>query len=379
MTRPRIAVLIVAAGTGTRLGGLPKQYQMLAGQPVLRRTVAAFSKRNDISKIQVVIGDGQEMLYHDSLQGLALPAPVIGGATRQESVRRGLEAIGSADLVLIHDAARPLVSQAVIDDVIAALATNKAATPALPIMDSLQRTDTRTTVNVSRENLFAIQTPQGFHFADILAAHRATSDIHTDDCAVARAAGMAIALTAGDADNFKITVEADLMRAEKMLTQPKMPRTATGFDVHKFGDGDHLLLGGIKIMHSHGIIAHSDGDVALHALTDALLGTIALGDIGAHFPPSDPKWKNADSSDFLGFARNAIQERNGTISHVDLTIICERPKITPHREAIRASIANILKIDIGSVSVKATTTEGLGFTGRQEGIAAQAVATVLLP
>jgi 2-C-methyl-D-erythritol 4-phosphate cytidylyltransferase / 2-C-methyl-D-erythritol 2,4-cyclodiphosphate synthase len=376
---PRIAVLIVAAGSGSRLGGVPKQYRMLAGHSVLRRSIDAFRTREDVTHLQVVIGTDHAALYAAATAGLMLPPPVIGGATRQESVRRGLEAIGEVDIVLIHDAARPLVSQDVISGVIAALSANMAATPALPVTDSLRRGDTHIAGDVSRDHLHTVQTPQGFHFTHILAAHRAATEVHTDDAAIAHAAGHAVALTPGDPDNFKITVEADLMRAEKQLTQHHKPRTAMGYDVHRFGEGDHIMLGGIKIPHSHGIIAHSDGDVALHALTDALLGSLAMGDIGTHFPPSDPQWKNAASADFLIFARDAIHTKSGTIAHVDLTLVCERPKITPHRDAIRQSIAMLLKIDISSVSVKATTTEGLGFTGRAEGIAAQAVATVLLP
>ncbi len=377
----KIAALIVAAGSGTRLGGLPKQYRMLGGKSVLRRSVEAFADRSDIKHIQVVIGNGQELLYADATNALILSAPVTGGATRQQSVLCGLEALAphAPDIILIHDAARPLVSQDVIDGVIAALANDPAATPALAVTDSLRRGSTHIEAEISRDHLHAVQTPQGFHYGKILAAHRAASGLHTDDASIARAAGMPVAITMGDINNFKITVEDDLRRAEKILMQNLLPCTGMGFDVHRFGPGDHVWLCGLKIPHDKAVVAHSDGDVALHALTDAILGAISAGDIGLHFPPTDAKWKNAASRDFLIHARNLVTGKNGLIAHIDLTIICERPKITPHRDAMRQSIANILGIDIDSVSVKATTTEGLGFTGRGEGIAAQAIATVLLP
>ncbi len=378
---PGIAVLIVAAGSGARLGGVPKQYRTLGGKTVLARSVAAFASRQDITHIQIVIGEGQDALYAASGVGDGLPPPVTGGASRQVSVRRGLEALAPSapDIVLIHDAARPLVPQQVIEGVIAALGSAAAATPALAVVDSLRRGVTHVDEELSRENIHAVQTPQGFHFDKILAAHRAAQGTHTDEASIARSFGLAVALTPGHVDNFKITVDADLQRAERIVMAAHTPRTGTGFDVHRFGAGDHIWLCGVKIPHDKGVIAHSDGDVALHALTDALLGTISAGDIGLHFPPSDDRWKNAASRDFLAHAADLVRGQGGIIQHLDITLICERPKITPHREAMRAAIADILQINISRVSVKATTTEGLGVTGRGEGIAAQALATVLLP
>ncbi len=378
---PGIAVLIVAAGSGARLGGVPKQYRVLGGTSVLARSVTAFASRQDIAHIQIVIGNGQEALYAGSGAGDGLPPPVTGGATRQESVRRGLDALAAyaPDIVLIHDAARPLIPQQVIDGVIAALGVAAAATPAMAMVDSLRRGVTHIEEELSRENIHAVQTPQGFHFDKILAAHHGALGAHTDDASIARSFGLEVALTPGHVDNFKITVDADLHRAERIVMANHTPRTGTGFDVHRFGAGDHVWLCGVKIPHDKGVIAHSDGDVALHALTDALLGTISAGDIGLHFPPSDDRWKNAASREFLVHGAQLVRSQRGIIQHLDITLICERPKITPHREAMRATIADILLIDISRVSVKATTSEGLGFTGRGEGIAAQALATVLLP
>jgi 2-C-methyl-D-erythritol 4-phosphate cytidylyltransferase / 2-C-methyl-D-erythritol 2,4-cyclodiphosphate synthase len=373
-----IAALIVAAGSGSRLGGLPKQYRLLSGKSVLRHVVDTFK---DVPTVQVVIGEGQQALYKSAMRDAELLPPVLGGTTRQSSVRLGLEALAphAPDIVLIHDAARALVSQQVIADVIAALKDAQGAAPAMPISDSLIRLSENETRAVSRENLFAVQTPQAFRFADILAAHRSAEQGFTDDISIAQTAGLSISFTPGCHANFKLTVEGDLERAEMMLTRNLSPRTGMGFDVHRFGVGDHVWLCGVKIPHTNSIIAHSDGDVALHALTDAILGAISAGDIGLHFPPSDLQWKNAPSRDFLAAAKTLVEAQNGVIAHVDVTVICERPKITLHREAMRQSIAEILQVDTKNVSVKATTTEQLGFTGRGEGIAAQAIATVLLP
>jgi 2-C-methyl-D-erythritol 4-phosphate cytidylyltransferase/2-C-methyl-D-erythritol 2,4-cyclodiphosphate synthase len=379
----RIAVLIVAAGKGERAGtGLPKQYERLAGQPMLRRTVQAFRAFDPACRIQLVIGPGQEELAAAALEGLNLPAPVQGGATRQESVRLGLEALSAdaPDHVLIHDAARPLISATVIGAVIGALqAGADGALPMVAASDTLRRKDDdgRWTL-VSRENLYRAQTPQGFVYAKIAAAHRAHAreDV-TDDVALAELAGMKVQMVEGEEKNIKVTRKEDFALAERLMGGGDV-RTATGYDVHKFKDGDHIWLCGLKIAHSHGLEGHSDADVGLHAITDALLGCIGEGDIGQHFPPTDERWRGAASWKFLDHAAALVAAKGGTINHVDLTIICERPKIGPHRDAMKAKIAEILKIEESRVSVKATTTEGLGFTGRREGIAAQAVATVKL-
>jgi 2-C-methyl-D-erythritol 4-phosphate cytidylyltransferase/2-C-methyl-D-erythritol 2,4-cyclodiphosphate synthase len=376
---PRIAVLIVAAGKGERAGtSLPKQYEKLGGRPLLRRTVEAFHRY----PVQVVIGVGQEELAAAALAGLALPPPVIGGATRQESVRRGLEALAreTPDYVLIHDAARPLISSKVIEAVVTALESGAdGALPMVAASDTLRRKDAdgRWTL-VPRDNLYRAQTPQGFVFDKILAAHRdhAHEEV-TDDVALAELAGLKVEMVEGEEKNIKVTRKEDFALAESLLGSGDV-RTATGYDVHKFKEGDHIWLCGLKIPHSHGLEGHSDADVGLHAITDALLGSIGEGDIGQHFPPTDERWRGAASWKFLDHAASLVAAKGGIINHVDVTIICERPKVGPHRDAMKAKIAEILKIDSGRVSVKATTTEGLGFTGRREGIAAQAIATVKL-
>jgi 2-C-methyl-D-erythritol 4-phosphate cytidylyltransferase/2-C-methyl-D-erythritol 2,4-cyclodiphosphate synthase len=375
----RIAVLIVAAGKGERAGTeLPKQYEPLAGRPMLRRTVEAFHGY----PVQVVIGAGQQDLAAAALAGLDLPTPVTGGATRQESVRLGLEALAkdSPDFVLIHDAARPLISPQAIGAVVAALdAGADGALPMLAASDTLRRRDADGRWSlVPRENLYRAQTPQGFVYAKIAKAHRdhAREDV-TDDVALAELAGLKVEMVAGEEKNIKVTRKADFALAERLLGANDV-RTASGYDVHKFKDGDHIWLCGIKVAHSHGLEGHSDADVGLHAITDALLGCIGEGDIGEHFPPTDERWRGAPSWKFLGHAAKLVADRGGTINNVDVTIICERPKVGPHRAAMREKIAEILKIEPSRVSVKATTTEGLGFTGRREGIAAQAIATVRL-
>jgi 2-C-methyl-D-erythritol 4-phosphate cytidylyltransferase/2-C-methyl-D-erythritol 2,4-cyclodiphosphate synthase len=377
---PRFAVLIVAAGKGERAGTcLPKQYETLAGQPMLRRTVQAFHGY----PVQVVIGPGQDELAASSLAGLDIAPPVSGGATRQESVRRGLEALekDAPDFVLIHDAARPLVSPKVIADVANALANGAdGALPMVAASDTLRRreSDGRFTL-VPRDNLYRAQTPQGFVYGKILAAHRshAAAEV-TDDVALAELAGLKVEMVEGEEKNIKVTRKEDFALAEKLLGTGDV-RTATGYDVHKFTDGDHIWLCGLKVPHSHGLEGHSDADVGLHAITDALLGCIGEGDIGQHFPPTDERWRGAASWKFLDHAASLVRGKGGVISHVDVTLICERPKVGPHRDAMKAKIAEILAIDASRVSVKATTTEGLGFTGRREGIAAQAIATVKLP
>lgn len=376
----RLAVLIVAAGKGARAGtDQPKQYELLAGQPMLRRTVQAFEG----FAVQVVIGQGQEELAARALAGLALPRPVPGGATRQESVRRGLDALAkdAPDFVLIHDAARPLISRKTINAVVAALeAGADGALPMVAAADTLRRRDHdgRWTV-VPRENLYRAQTPQGFVYAKIAAAHHAhaAQDV-TDDVALAELAGLKVEMVEGEEKNIKVTRKEDFALAESLMGAGGDVRTATGYDVHKFTDGDHIWLCGLKVPHSHGLEGHSDADVGLHAITDALLGCIGEGDIGQHFPPTDERWRGAASWKFLDHAANLVRARGGVINHVDVTLICERPKVGPHRDAMKAKVAEILKIDLSRVSVKATTTEGLGFTGRREGIAAQAIATVKL-
>ena len=377
--------LIVAAGRGRRFGDpLPKQYQMLAGQPVLRHTARAFLGHRQVDAVRVVIGPDDAELYAAAVGDLDLLAPVIGGAERQDSVRLGLESLAerAPAIVLIHDAARPLVDDGVIARAIAGLAAHDGTIAAVPVTDTIKRTDGPAIVaTVDRTHLWRAQTPQAFRYAAILAAHRAAAGAAlSDDAAVAERAGLTVAVTLGDETNVKITTPDDLARAERHLhARLGLPRVGNGFDVHRFGPGDHVTLCGIKIAHAQGLVGHSDADVGLHALTDAILGALGDGDIGQHFSPADPRWRGADSSQFLRHAADLVAGRDGRIIHVDVTLICERPKIAPHRAAMVARIAEILQIPADRVSVKATTTEGLGFTGRAEGIAGQATATVLLP
>ena len=374
-----IAVLIVAAGRGERAAGkVPKQFAPLSGIPVVARAVDSFGEL----PIWVVIGQGQEAQLTAALSARRIKGSVTGGTTRQESVRNGLEAImaaGGARKVLIHDAARPLVPRHVLDALIASLQTAAAAVPVVPVPDTVARADQELGPVVDRAGLVRVQTPQAFHLDAILAAHKAwTGDAATDDAQIARAAGIEVVTVPGDPMLDKITHPQDFVRAESALATRMISRSAMGFDVHRLEPGEELWLGGIRLEHSHGLSGHSDADVALHALTDALLGTIAEGDIGSHFPPSEAQWRGAPSHRFVEHARDLILQRGGRIDHVDLTIICEAPRIGPHRHAMRARIAEILRLPTASVSVKATTTEGLGLTGRGEGIAAQAVATVSL-
>ncbi len=394
--------LIVAAGRGTRAGGPgstagPKQYATLGGKTVLARTLEAFSSHPGISAIWVVIHPDDRAVYDDIARQSfpRLRPPVFGGATRQESVRLGLEAIAAAASkgaastrrVLIHDAARPFVSGDVIGRVIAALDGHVAVLPALPVAETLKRAgaDRLVAGTVDRQGVYAAQTPQGFAFESILAAHRnaaATSASNfTDDTSIAEWAGIPVAIVDGSAANTKLTTPEDLRMADERLRAASVPdiRTGQGFDVHRFTAGDHVWLCGLKIPHSHGLDGHSDADVGLHALTDALLGAIADGDIGLHFKNTDPRWKGAASHLFLADAARRVAALGGRITNVDITILCEAPKITPHRDAMRARIAEILALDVSRVAVKATTTEGLGFTGRREGIAALASAMVILP
>jgi 2-C-methyl-D-erythritol 4-phosphate cytidylyltransferase/2-C-methyl-D-erythritol 2,4-cyclodiphosphate synthase len=380
---PRIALLIVAAGSGTRAGGaVPKQYQSLGGVPVIRRSLNAFAHRSDIIATQIVIGAGHEDLFHTALGGLKILAPVAGADTRSHSVFHGLQALSvqRPDFVLIHDAARPLVSPDLIDRVIAALENGAdAAIPLLSVADTLKTEAEGKWKTVPRDGLLRAQTPQGFRFDAILAAHRKFGhESVTDDMAMAELASLKIETVAGEERNLKITTRDDMTFAEKLLGGSPEFRTGMGFDAHRFVAGDHVWLCGVKIAHDKTLEGHSDADAGLHALTDALLGAIGAGDIGQHFPPTDPKWRGANSAQFLEHAMTLLRTKGGTLTHADVTLICERPKIGPHRDAMRARVAEILNIDVSRVSVKATTTEGMGFTGRNEGLAAQAVVTVRL-
>ncbi len=378
--------LLMAAGSGVRLGGeVPKQYRDLAGVPMLRRSIEALSARPAIDAVQVVIGAGQTELYAAATAGLDLLPPVLGGATRQESVRRGLEALLDEPpaLVLVHDGARPFASPDLIGRVITALAEAEAVLPVVPVVDTLKRLDEAGSVadEVPREALARAQTPQGFRFATLLAAHRRHAGVAcTDDAGVVALDGVAVQTVLGEEENFKVTTESDLWRAEALLAgQPRRWVTGTGFDVHAFAAGRRLVLCGIEVPHERGLAGHSDADVALHAVTDALFGAMADGDIGSHFPPSDPQWKDASSDRFLRYAVDRLTARGGRLEHVDLTIIGERPKIGPYRDAMRRSLARIAGLRVEAVGVKATTTERLGFCGREEGLAAQAAVTVSLP
>jgi 2-C-methyl-D-erythritol 4-phosphate cytidylyltransferase/2-C-methyl-D-erythritol 2,4-cyclodiphosphate synthase len=380
----RVVALVVAAGRGNRFGGdVPKQWQMLGGQPILRHSLGAFAAHPDIAEVRAVIHPDDRDRYEAAAAGLRLNPPISGGATRQDSVRLGLEALANdpPDWVLIHDGARPFVDSGLIARVLKALATEPGAIPALPVHDTLKRgEDGKIAATVPREGLFRAQTPQGFHFSPILAAHRANQGRElTDDAALFEAAGLPVALVEGAEENVKITTRRDLERSEAKLSGPRETRVATGYDVHRFGPGDHVTLCNVKVPHEQGLEGHSDADAALHALTDALLGCIGAGDIGRHFPPSDPRWKGADSALFLAYVAELVAAAGGRILHCDVTIICERPKIGPHRAAMVTRLAELLGLPESRVSVKATTTEGLGFTGRREGIAAQAAATISLP
>jgi len=380
-----IYALVVAAGRGTRFGGtLPKQYLPLAGSTVLHHAVAGFAAHPRIAGVQVVIRpeDGNE--FERAMREVSVLPPVPGGAERQDSVRLGLEALApqAPERVLIHDGARPFPDAGLIDRVLDGLDREAAAIPALPLGDTVKRVaDGRIVETVDRSQLWRAQTPQGFHFAAILAAHRAAvGRVLTDDAAVAEAAGIRPLIVAGSDDNLKVTTAADLAAAERLIAARLADvRVGQGFDVHPFGSGDHVMICGLRVPHEAGLVGHSDADVGLHAITDAVLGAIGAGDIGMHFPPSDPRWRGASSDQFLRHAAELVRQRGGVIAAVDLTIIGERPKISPHRAGMVERVAAILGLAPDRVSVKATTTERLGFTGRGEGLAAQAVATVRLP
>jgi 2-C-methyl-D-erythritol 4-phosphate cytidylyltransferase/2-C-methyl-D-erythritol 2,4-cyclodiphosphate synthase len=378
--------LIVAAGSGSRAGGdIPKQFRTVGGQTLLAHSVDAFAAHPAIGGVVLVVAEGQEDLVRAALGARPCPPLVIGGATRKGSVRAGLDYLatqGAPHMVLIHDAARPFVSLRVIDDLLAALEVHDGAFPALPVADTLVRFDRIIGATVPRDHLYRVQTPQAFRFDAVLAAHRACPEGQdaTDDAQMVRDTGHSVTIIPGDSMLEKITHPEDFERSEAMLASRQLiSRTGMGFDVHRLVEGEELWLCGVQIPHSHGLSGHSDADVAIHALVDAILGALAEGDIGSHFPPSDPQWRGARSDRFLAFAGERVRSRGGVIDHVDVTIICEAPKIGPHRDAMRARLAAIMGLAPDQVSVKATTTERLGLTGRKEGIAAQAVATLRLP
>jgi 2-C-methyl-D-erythritol 4-phosphate cytidylyltransferase / 2-C-methyl-D-erythritol 2,4-cyclodiphosphate synthase len=380
---PITDALIVAAGRGERAEGLvPKQYRPLGGKPALRWAVEAFVRNPEVHRVQVVIAEAEAARWREAMAGITLPAPVSGGTTRQESVRKGLEALAVSppDRVLIHDAARPFVTSALIARVAEALGTAEAVAPMVAVSDTLRRMEDDHYALVLRQGLLRAQTPQGFVFAKILAAHRRfAGDAVTDDFALAERAGLALATVPGEELNLKLTTNDDFILAERIAAGALDDvRTGTGFDVHRFGPGDHVWLCGIRVAHDRSLEGHSDADAGLHALTDAILGALAEGDIGTHFPPTDERWRAAPSHLFLEHAASLVRARGGIIAHVDVTLICERPKISPHRDAMRTRLAEILNLEVARVSVKATSTEGLGFTGRCEGIAAQAAATLRL-
>lgn len=381
---PNVAAIIVAAGRGERAGGtLAKQFRPIFGTSILRRSANAFLARPEVSRV-IVVGPKAD-LGATSARLEGTPAVVVPGAeTRQASVACGLEACAAEafEFVLIHDAARPLVSGDVIARVLAALKDGSdAAIPLLPVADTLKKRLDGAWATMPRDGVFRAQTPQGFRFDAILEAHRAyRSTPVTDDMALAEAAGLKIAAVEGDEINMKVTTPEDFGLAERLLAGGMAEfRTGMGLDAHRFTTGDHVWLCGVRIAHDHALEGHSDADAGLHALTDAILGAIGDGDIGQHFPPTDEKWRGAPSHKFLAHALDRVRAGGGAIVHCDITLICERPKIAPHREAMRARVAEILNLDASRVSIKATTTEGMGFTGRREGLAAQAVATVRMP
>lgn len=383
----KCAVIIVAAGRGHRFGGeMPKQYRNLNGRAVLRHSLGVFCAHPAVSCVRTVIHPDDEALYNAAAEGLPVLPPVYGGATRQDSVRLGLESLKNEapDIVLIHDGARPFVDFGIINRVINRAEKGDGAVPALPVTDTIKTVvktpegTLKIEKTVDRSALWRVQTPQAFPFKDILNAHeKAKGRELTDDAAVAEEAGLSVILVKGTEENIKITTSDDLTRAEERCSQ-KLPdiRTATGFDVHKFEEGSFVTLCNVKVPHDMGLNGHSDADVALHALTDALLGAAGSGDIGLHFPPSDNKWKGADSAQFLQYAVSLVKGLGGKILNADVTLICERPKIGPYRLQMTERLSELLEISASRISIKATTTEKLGFTGRKEGIAAQACVSV---
>lgn len=385
----RIAVVLLAAGRGLRAGaGGPKQYREIGGVPVIYRAMEAFSTHSDVFAVQPVVNPEDSAMFAAAVAGLSHEPPTNGGATRQASVLAGLEALArhKPDVVLIHDAARPFVSAGVVSRAIEAASRTGAAIPVVPVTDTIKVTNASGDIEDTpdRARLRIAQTPQSFRFDVILEAHRRAakdgrSDF-TDDAAIAEWAGLTVATFEGDVANMKLTTPEDFVREEARLASLLGDiRTGTGYDVHAFGEGDHLMLCGVRVPHTKGFLAHSDGDVGLHALVDAILGALADGDIGSHFPPSDAKWKGASSDQFVKYAIERVTARGGRIANLEVTMICERPKIGPLRDTMRARIAEISGVDISRVAVKATTSERLGFTGREEGIAATASATIRLP
>lgn len=373
------AAIIVAAGRGTRAGGpVPKQWQSLAGRRVIDWTISAFVAAPGIDRIVLVLhpGDMDQITPQPGLETVA------GGATRAQSVRNGLEALADQGVehVLIHDVARACVTTSSINDILLSLNDNTACAPAVPVSDALWVGHGDVVSGTQdRSGLFRAQTPQAFRFDQILAAHRRFEGDPADDVEVARAAGIAVTILPGDEDNLKITTPGDFARAEKILRGQMDIRTGSGYDVHRFGPGDHVVLCGVTVAHDRSLQGHSDADVGMHALTDALYGAMAEGDIGQHFPPSDPQWKGAESDIFLRHAVGLVREKGFSISNVDVTLICEFPKIGPHATDMRAALSAIMDLEVGRISVKATTSERLGFTGRGEGIAAMATATLVRP
>jgi 2-C-methyl-D-erythritol 4-phosphate cytidylyltransferase/2-C-methyl-D-erythritol 2,4-cyclodiphosphate synthase len=390
MPKPkRTAAILVAAGRGLRAGsGGPKQYRVIGGQTVIFRAMEPFSNHPDIFVVQPVLNPDDAAIFKQAVAGLRHQPPANGGATRQASVHAGLEALAShrPDVVLIHDAARPFVTPELISRAIDAASLTGAAIPAIPVTDTVKRIDESGNVEATpdRARLRIAQTPQAFRFDVILDAHRRAardgrSDF-TDDAALAEWAGLTVATFEGDPANMKLTTPEDFVREDARLGAILGDiRIGTGYDVHAFGDGDHLMICGVRVPHTRGFLAHSDGDVGLHALVDAILGALADGDIGSHFRPSDPKWKGAASDRFLKYAVDRVTKRGGRIANLEVTLICERPKIGPLRDAMRARVAEISGLNVSRVAVKATTSERLGFTGREEGIAATASATIRLP
>ncbi|HEY2185758.1 MAG TPA: bifunctional 2-C-methyl-D-erythritol 4-phosphate cytidylyltransferase/2-C-methyl-D-erythritol 2,4-cyclodiphosphate synthase [Xanthobacteraceae bacterium] len=385
----KVAAVVVAGGRGLRAGGeVPKQYRRLCGEPIIRRALRVFARHREISLVQPVIHPADKELYAAASKDLSLLAPVPGADLRQGSVRAGLKALEphAPGLVLIHDAARPFVSDALITRAVSAARESGAAVPVIAVTDTVKtvNADGIVTGTIDRTLLRRVQTPQAFEFLALLDAHRraekAGREDFTDDAALVEWAGLTVSTFQGETDNVKLTTSDDFSRTEACgLASLGDTRTGFGFDVHQFGDGDHVVLGGVRILHHHGLAGHSDADVVLHALVDAILGALADGDIGVHFPPTDPQWRGASSDQFLTFAVERVRARGGRVAHLDATIVCETPRIGPHRDAMRTRIAELAGIPLERVGLKATTSEKMGFTGRGEGMAAFAVATVRLP